>query len=91
MTFKNIHFKKHSENHLRIINIKKGCLCKFYFAENNSTEVIKLNKTWDSNNQAKIYLFKINKRNATRKRCEMRSKSMLTLNIFHTFFWCFYC
>ena len=39
MTFKNIHFKKHSENHLRIINIKKGCFCKFYFAENNSTEV----------------------------------------------------
>ena len=50
-------------------------------------------------NPAKIYLFKINNR-STRKRCEICSKLTIeTLgrrhwrcsNIFHTFFWCFYC
>ena len=54
-----------------------------------------------SNEPANIYLFKFNNEN-TRKRCEIRSNliiktperqiySLLTLNIFHTVFWCFYC
>ena len=34
------------------------------------------------------YMFKVNNRN-TRRRCEICSK--LTMNIFHTLFWCFYC
>ena len=50
-----------------------------------------------------FYLFKFNKRN-TRKMCEVYSKLrikiperrhlvflLLTLNLIHTFFWCFYC
>ena len=50
--------------------------------------------------QPGIYLFKVNKRN-TRKICEICSKLTiktrhenslyLTLNRFHTLFWCFYC
>ena len=53
-----------------------------------------------SNDPANIYLLKFNNRN-TRKRCEICSKLikaperqmylLLNLNIFHTFFWCFYC
>ena len=52
--------------------------------------------------QANIYQFKVNNRK-TRNRCEICSKltirslmsvsksSLLTLNIFHAFFWCFCC
>ena len=54
-----------------------------------------------SNDPATIYLFKFNNKN-TRKRCEIRSNLiiktperqiylLLTLNIFHTVFWRFYC
>ena len=54
-----------------------------------------------SNDPANIYLFKLNNKN-TRKRCEIRSNLiiktperqiylLLTLNIFHTVFWRFYC
>ena len=55
---------------------------------------------------ADVFLFKVNNRNI-RKRCEIYSKLtikhkndvtgvllvflLLTLNIFHVFFWCFYC
>ena len=45
---------------------------------------------------ANIYLFKVNSRNI-RKRCEncvmdvVIMSLLLTLSIFHTFIWCFYC
>ena len=38
--------------------------------------------------QVNIYLFKVNNK-STRKRCEISWK--LTLKLFHTFLWCFYC
>ena len=54
-------------------------------------------------NTANIYLFKVKNRN-NRKRCEINSKLTIkttedlilvfifsNLNIFHIFFWCFYC
>ena len=76
--------------------ISANCLFRTLLNDPLSADVIQPFRTFPAN----IYLFKLNNRN-TRKKWKICSKLTvtnvflvllsLTLNLFHTFFYCFYC